>query len=271
MRLMREIRFSAGSAAREPVTNSWAGWPSADGVRPYLTLRATVAGKPDPVTGYLCNIKHIDRLLRERTIPLVSRVLQTEGRPSGGSDGLQVTGESLLLAIARDLAPHPPDRTRWVDWQLWLTPFLSYRVDAGEPGMIEVTQSFEFAAAHRLHCPELSDEENRAVFGKCNNPSGHGHNYQLEVTVAGRPDPETGLLLLLREFEGIVKERVIDRFDHKHLNDDCSEFRDLNPSVEHIARVIWSLLDGRFAPARLAKVRVWETPKTCAEYDGVDL
>ena len=134
--------------------------------------------------------------------------------------------------------------------------------------MVYLTQQFELSAAHRLHCPSLSDEQNRATFGKCNNPSGHGHNYLLEVTLAGRPDERTGALLPLPRFEEIVKSQVIDVLDHKHLNADTAQFRDVNPSVENIARVIWGMLVGKLGQAALHRIRVWETPKTWAEYDG---
>lgn len=134
--------------------------------------------------------------------------------------------------------------------------------------MVQLTQSFEFSAAHRLHVPRLSDEENRRVFGKCNNPNGHGHNYVVEVSVSGRPDAQTGCLLPLPRFEEIVKARVIDRLDHTHLNRDTREFAEVNPSVENIAVVIWNLLCDHVSPARLSSVRVYETPKTYAEYRG---
>lgn len=259
MHLTREIRFSVGSPGGGAVTNSWAGWPSAAGLQPYLILRATVEGAPDPRTGYLCNIRDIDRLLRERTIPLVERLaLRAAPRP--------VTGEQLVTAIAADLAGRAPPATRWIRWKLRLTPFLVY--ETGEDAVVRITQSFEFAAAHRLHCPGLSAEQNRDIFGKCNNPNGHGHNYQVEVTIAGEPDPQSGMLIPIPRFEQIVKERVIDRLDHRHLNEDCPEFAELNPSVENITRVIWGMLADHFAPARLARVRVWETPKTHAEYEG---
>lgn len=267
MRLMREIRFSVGSPPDSPVLNSWAGWPPALGVQAYLVIRVTVQGQPDPQTGYLCNIREIDELLRERTIPLVNRLVRDAAADPDASNA-SLTGERLVHAVADDLASHAPSATRWVKWRVDLTPFLAYEI--GDDDMIRVTQGFEFAAAHRLHCPTLGAEQNRNIFGKCNNPNGHGHNYQLEVTIAGRPDPATGSIIPLHRLEQIVKERVIDRLDHKHLNEDCPEFADLNPTVEHIARVIWDLLDGRFVPARLAQVRVWETPKTCAEYEGPD-
>ncbi|MCC6418172.1 MAG: 6-carboxytetrahydropterin synthase [Gemmataceae bacterium] len=134
--------------------------------------------------------------------------------------------------------------------------------------MIHLTEQFEFSAAHRLHCPQLTENQNRATFGKCNNPNGHGHNYVVEVTVAGAADPATGLLCTRRQLEQAVRQRVLDRFDHRHLNKDTAEFRDLNPTVENIARAVWRLLDGQLGAARLERVRVYETPKTWADCTG---
>ena len=96
--------------------------------------------------------------------------------------------------------------------------------------MAALTKSFSFSAAHRLHSPHLSDEQNREIFGKCNNLHGHGHNYELEVTVTGSIDPQTGMVFDLVELMQVVQEEVIERFDHKHLNRDTEEFRNLNPT-----------------------------------------
>ena len=133
--------------------------------------------------------------------------------------------------------------------------------------MIRLSQKFEFSAAHRLHNPALSDEQNRATFGKCNNPHGHGHNYELQFTLVGEPT-DRGVLVDVPAFERIVSETVIDRFDHRHLNTELPEFRELIPSVENIAMVIYQLLRPAFERerARLASVTVWETPKTWCEY-----
>jgi 6-pyruvoyltetrahydropterin/6-carboxytetrahydropterin synthase len=135
---------------------------------------------------------------------------------------------------------------------------------------VMLTESFEFSASHRLYCADMSDEENARVFGKCSNPNGHGHNYVIDVTVKGSPEPDTGLLLQEGQLARVVNARVIDRFDHKHLNIDCEEFRELNPSIENIARTIWRLLEGELAPCRLHCVRAWETPKTFAECSSGD-
>jgi 6-pyruvoyltetrahydropterin/6-carboxytetrahydropterin synthase len=266
IRVTREVRFSVDRdwAGRiefsRPVTNSWGGWPSAVGLVPYLQLRATVAGEPDPVTGYLCNISILDDLLRRYAIPHAAAELRKHG--------WRLSAERLLRAVWEQVVPHSPNGAELVRLELAATPCLSYAIEREKPEMVLLTQQFEFSAAHRLHCAEFSDEENRRVFGKCNNPSGHGHNYLVEVTVAGEPDEKTGAVLPLPRFEQIVKERVIDRLDHKHLNEDTAEFGARNPSVENIARVIWELLSEHVSPAELRCVRVFETPKTWAEYAG---
>jgi len=266
IRLTREVRFSvdrdwAGYIEfSRPLTNPWGGWPSSVGLVPYLRLRATVSGEPDPVTGYLCNISVIDELLRRHAIPYAADELQRHG--------WRMSAERLLQAVWRTVAPRTPERALLERLELLTTPFLRYAVDGEEPEMVCLTQQFEFSAAHRLHCREFSDEKNRQVFGKCNNPSGHGHNYLLEVTVGGVPDEKTGAVLAVPRFEQTVKERVIDRLDHKHLNEDTEQFRQVNPSVENIAKVIWGMLVGHVSPARLKNVRVFETPKTWAEYAG---
>ena len=174
-----------------------------------------------------------------------------------------------LQAIWTKIKTHTPPKTEIEQLELLTTPQLRYAIRREDEDMVRLTQQFEFAAAHRLHCESFSAEQNRTTFGKCNNPNGHGHNYLLEVTVAGLPDEESGAVLPLPAFEQIVDERVIEVLDHKHLNLDTEQFRDTNPSVENIARVIWEMLADHLAPARLDNVRVYETPKTWADYGGI--
>lgn len=134
--------------------------------------------------------------------------------------------------------------------------------------MVRFSQKFEFSAAHRLHNPALGPAENAALFGKCNNPHGHGHNYELEVTLRGPPDAG-GQLMPVHILEEIVMSSVIQKFDHKFLNVEVPEFAQLNPTVENIAKTIYDLLRPRLrqAQAELASVTVWETPKTWCEYE----
>jgi 6-pyruvoyltetrahydropterin/6-carboxytetrahydropterin synthase len=131
---------------------------------------------------------------------------------------------------------------------------------------VAVFRKAHFNAAHRLHNPKWSDEKNREVFGLCNNPNYHGHNYELEVKVMGEVDPETGYLIDLGYLRDIIREEVEHRFDHKNLNLDTEEFKDLNPTAEHICHVVWTLLRARLEPAYDLSVRLYETPRNFVEY-----
>lgn len=123
-----------------------------------------------------------------------------------------------------------------------------------------------FNAAHRLHNPNWSDKKNKAVFGVCNNPNYHGHNYELEVKVVGEVDPETGYLIDLKLLKDLIKEHIENRFDHKNLNLDTEEFRDLNPTAENICFVIWKILREKLEDKYELTIRLYETPRNYVEY-----
>jgi 6-pyruvoyltetrahydropterin/6-carboxytetrahydropterin synthase len=131
---------------------------------------------------------------------------------------------------------------------------------------IAVFRRAHFNAAHRLHNPTWSDEQNRQTFGLCNNPNYHGHNYELEVKVMGEMNPETGYLIDLGWLKKIIEEEVEQRFDHKNLNLDTEEFKTLNPSAENICYVIWQLLRKRLDEKYDLQVRLYETPRNFVEY-----
>jgi 6-pyruvoyltetrahydropterin/6-carboxytetrahydropterin synthase len=126
--------------------------------------------------------------------------------------------------------------------------------------MVYLTRKVEFSASHLYHNPDFSPEENRRVFGKCNNPHGHGHNYVLEVTVAGEPDPRTGMVLDLKELKDILQREILDRMDHRFLNYEVPELAGKIPTTETIAITIWKLLEPRIRQGRLHRVRLYETP-----------
>lgn len=126
----------------------------------------------------------------------------------------------------------------------------------------------QFNAAHRLFNPKWDDETNNRVFGKCNNPNFHGHNYKLEVELDGPINPETGYVLDMKKLSEMIKHEIIERFDHRNLNLDCPEFKDLIPSAENIALVCWNILREKLPSNLQLKVRLWETPKNGVEYDG---
>ncbi|CAH0994991.1 hypothetical protein EMA8858_01111 [Emticicia aquatica] len=123
-----------------------------------------------------------------------------------------------------------------------------------------------FNAAHRLHNPAWTDEENNRVFGKCNNPNYHGHNYDLIVQLTGEVDPKTGYVFDMKILSDIIKENVLDKFDHKNLNLDTDEFRELNPSAENIAIVIYEILRTKISNQFDLKVRLYETERNYVEY-----
>lgn len=123
------------------------------------------------------------------------------------------------------------------------------------------------SASHRLHADALSAEENRAAYGKCNNPHGHGHNYVVEVLVGGLVDPETGMVVNLAIVDEVMQKKVLDRFDHTNLNIDPI-FTERVPTTENLCKVVFGLVEGEFAPAELVQVRVEETENNFFEYGG---
>jgi len=131
---------------------------------------------------------------------------------------------------------------------------------------ISVFRKAHFNAAHRLHNPNWSDEKNKSVFGLCNNEHFHGHNYELEVKLSGKIDPETGYLIDLKILKDLIKHEVENRFDHKNLNLDTPEFKNLNPTAENICIVIWNILREKLDSKFDLSVRLYETPRNFVEY-----
>lgn len=131
---------------------------------------------------------------------------------------------------------------------------------------VSVFRKEHFNAAHRLNNPGWDEKTNREVFGKCNNPHYHGHNYELIVKLTGVPDPTTGYVIDLKKLSDIIKEEITERFDHKNLNEDCPEFANLNPTAENIAIVIYGLLRKRLDEKLSLQVRLYETERNFVEY-----
>lgn len=131
---------------------------------------------------------------------------------------------------------------------------------------IAVFRKEHFNAAHRLHNPQLSDEENAVTFGKCNYSNYHGHNYDLIVKVTGEIDPRTGYVIDMKQLSEVIKANVIERFDHKNLNLDTKEFKDLNPTAENIAMVIYTILRDKLDNRYDLKITLYETERNYVEY-----
>lgn len=256
--LSRTVRFAVndGTDAGGAGENGYAGRPALRGLGRWYQVEIVCRGEADPTTGYFRDIKSIDAAARKAAIPAIARACRE-------------TPDANPAAVLRALLPPLGDAlggslhaARWS-----LSPFLSIEMRAEAMSNAILRQRFEFAASHRLHAPSLSAEENRRLFGKCNHPSGHGHNYVVEPAVEVNPGDAA---LPIGTVERLVDRLVIQRFDHKHLNLDTEEFGDgaLNPSVENIAKVCFDLLREpvRETGATLRSVTVWETEKTSATY-----
>ncbi|MFA9478605.1 6-carboxytetrahydropterin synthase [Phycisphaerales bacterium AB-hyl4] len=271
LELTRTVRFCLDEAADPSIwasakDNTYSAWPAMRGLGRYYEISVTCRGEADPQTGYFLNIKHIDEAVREYALPDLAGLL------TGPTPASAIPMGELMQRMVNQL--YEPLRDTVAELTLHLTPRYALSIRSDDMEHVIVRQQYEFSAAHRLHVPELSDAENREVFGKCNNPAGHGHNYRLEVAVRAPIDPG-GRVLDVDELDQTVARHVIDKLDHKHLNHDVPAFKDLNPSVEHISQVIWQMLAsavGPLGPAEgavvLEEVRVWETEKTVCTYRG---
>ncbi len=176
------------------------------------------------------------------------------------------TAENIVNFLWQNLPPFVGDAKME---RLCLEETSRLRVEKSHD-IMKLTRSYEFAAAHRLHAPGLPDEENTARYGKCNNPSGHGHNYRLEVTLSGEPDAQSGAIMPLPQLDEIIEREVFERFDHKHLNVDCPEFETLIPTSENLARVIFDILESPLSTAshKLTKIGLHETQKNYFEVEA---
>ncbi len=134
--------------------------------------------------------------------------------------------------------------------------------------MVYITRKENFSASHRLHNPSWPDDKNWEIYGKCNNPNGHGHNYDLEVTVAGVPPEETGMVIDLKKLSNIINQEIIDRVDHKHLNHDVDFLKGIIPTAENMAVAFWKILEKALPAGKLYSVRLFESNNNFVEYRG---
>lgn len=220
---------------------------------------AECRGVPEADTGYLVGIQEIDAAVRAAAGPILAGWLRGSAAPASPASAAR----TLHAAVQQ----HLPAGIRLCSLTWWPGPLASITWTLDMPEHAIVAERFDFSASHRLHCPGRPDDENRRLFGKCNNPNGHGHNYRIEVAVRV-PAGDGAEAFPEDRLERVVRREVIDRFDHRHLNVDCPEFATLNPSVENIAKVCHGLLAAplRAAGAELHRVTVWETEKTSATY-----
>jgi 6-pyruvoyltetrahydropterin/6-carboxytetrahydropterin synthase len=267
--LCRTVRFCVNpgdapdAASNGAAVNGFGSHPAMRGLGRYYELRVSMCGTPDPGTGYLVDIKTIDRLVREIAIPRIAGACEATPEIDAGG---------VLASLAPRLGEAFGGAMRAVSWRL--TPYYEIEMRMDTTDIIVLRQSFDFCAAHRLHAEGLSDEDNVKAFGKCNNPNSHGHNYRVDTEVRVGLDAR-GAALSNTEIESIVDRVIIEPFDHTNLNLDTEVFGGgggVNPSVENMARVFYGLLGAEIGAAseraKLESVTVWETDRTSCRYPG---
>jgi len=291
-KLTRQVRFSITPFYGEPVesilqadlsavrvadaegANPYASRPAGEGLSIFFELSVALTGGLDRSTGFVMNVLDIDETVRQIVVPLFAKKIKTDFK-QGRHISLYDLAEILKSAQKRLAGKF--DKTVLSELTLKLNPFRKLSLDCSRAApalseaeredyeMINFSEKFEFAAMHRLWNDKFSDERNFALFGKCANPSGHGHNYIIEVTIETAPQ---GSDFCIGDFEKIVDNEFIKRVDHKNLNVDVPHLSSVNPTVENIASFAWDSLVDKFGPAKLHCVTVWETDKTSCSYYG---
>lgn len=266
LRMTRTVSFSSGHRywfahlAAEENKRLFGEWASPFSHGHNYTLHVTVDGQIDPLNGMIVNIKDIDGVLKTHLLPQFTNRSLNDEIPH--FERHAPTVENVLAYVWAEIQriglPHEVTLTHI---KLEEIPTLYGEFDGMKT---TITRIYEFAASHRLHAPNLPPEENLRLFGKCNNPAGHGHNYVLEVTISGEVDTKTGMICSIDDLDRIISERVVDRYDHRNLNEDIAEFAGRATTSENVSIEIFSRLDGAL-PAQLERVRLYETARNLFE------
>jgi 6-pyruvoyltetrahydropterin/6-carboxytetrahydropterin synthase len=275
--LARKVRFAINAQPRtdrglsnhgapnQGASNSFAGKPGMEGFGRHYEVTLRCRDRINAQQQYVRDIKLIDQAAHTHIISkLHSAALSTSPETPHPAMVLAGTLDATNIALAGILC----------DVTLHLTPTYSLMISTNNRGRVTLRQRFDFAASHRLHNPDLDESGNRSAYGKCNNPRGHGHNYQFEPAVSVPLHAAESGAFLLHHLENAAQRAIIERFDHTHLNEDTAEFNvskgGLIPTVENISYVLYGLLKQELATvypgAELTSMTVWETDRTCATF-----
>ena len=260
----RQVRFSINPFLPSDTEgyNSYASKPSGEGLSIFFELLVEVAGEVEPATGFVVNVDDIDENVRRYIVPIFAERIRENFR-QGRHIGF--FGIVELLADARGKLANKFGSSEISKVSLSLNPFRKVEINSEDLKMIYFSEKFEFAATHKLWNEQFSEKKNFEVFGKCANPTGHGHNYIVEVTIKKAADNGN---FCITDFEKIVDDELVRLVDHKNLNADVAEFEKKNATVENIAAFGWEKLAGKFAAAELSSITVWETDRTYCTYCG---
>jgi 6-pyruvoyltetrahydropterin/6-carboxytetrahydropterin synthase len=262
-KLARQVRFSLNpfSDRDEPGFNAYASKPIGQGLSLFFELGVELLGHLEPSTGFVVNVVEIDAKVRELVVPLFSQYLREAFRAGKGVEFTQIV---KLLVLSWQKLTGVFSNAGLNKLSLKLNPFRQITIDSEVDKMVYFSEKFEFAATHKLWNKDFSEQRNFQVFGKCANPSGHGHNYIVEVTVKARPDQDFNIA----DFERVIDKELIKLLDHKNLNEDVEFFHTINPTMENMAVFAWDKLVGKFDNRKLHSVTIWESERACCSYRG---
>ncbi len=266
--LERRIAFSSGHRYWDPALDGqgnrarYGRWASPYNHGHNYVAWVAIAGEVEPATGMVVNIKDLDAILQRRVVGVLDQCSLNDQVPFFLERAPSL--ENLLEFCRLQLEPELPNKVRLIAIRIAETDSLSAALELKPDPMISLTRTYEFAASHRLHSPHLSDEDNVRAYGKCNHVHGHGHNYVLEVTVAGVPDRASGMLVDLDRLDEVVNREIVDRYDHRNLDLDIEELRGRPTTSENVAQAIFDRLDEVLGPL-LSRVRLLETARNAFE------
>jgi len=266
MKMTRKITFSSGhrywfdhiSEAENRFLFGECGSPFSHGHN--YVLDVEVAGTVTPENGMIVNIKDVDAVLKKQLLPQFANRSMNDEIEHFKTHAPCV--ENILHYLWKEINRIGlPQECSLTHLKLEETPLFYGEYDGMKTTL---TRIYEFAASHRLDSPHLSPEENIAIYSKCNNVAGHGHNYLLEVTISGTPDPKTGFICSLGDLDSAVHEHVVDRYDHKNLDVDVPEFQGIITTSENVAQEIFKRLKDTI-PGTLQRIRLHETARNIFE------
>jgi len=241
--------------------NSYAGKPYGHGLSFFFELAVGLAGQSQTDTGFVLNVSDIDKIVRDHAVPLFVGRIQNSLANRIDMSLVQI---SALLKDTREVLKDKFPAAMLIELSLKLNPYRKIAFDCEDMNMVYFSEKFDFSAMHKLWNDKFSKEENFRLFGKCANPSGHGHNYILEVTVKSPSEQD----IRIGDFEQVIDSRFISLVDHKNLNADVPEFSEKNPTIENLAVFAWERLVDKFASEKLHSVTVWESDRTFCTYYG---
>ena len=262
--LSRQIRFSVNPFLEKTAVghNSYSSKPCGEGLALYFALWVDLQAQVNPETGFVINVVVIDKVIRKSAVRVFADFVTERYRQSSH---VSLSDMYALLSKAWPVINSQFGNTSLTKLGLQLNPLRKISIEMGNQTMSYFSEKFEFAAMHKLWNKSFSDEKNFEIFGKCANPSGHGHNYVIEVTIEKE---NIGDSFKIGAFEKIVSKEFINLVDHKNLNVDVAHFADTIPTVENIAVFAWNILSEKIDSARLSQVTIWESDRTSCTYRG---